>query len=127
VRCIGSERAPPSRSTNGTHGSGICTRADLARGSSQTSDTSRACPLPPLNPVRSGLCDAPGDWPWSSYAPRRAYENGPDFWTRGSSSPARIARRICSLGRGWSVRDIPGRARRSFAGTTAPDHLLCDD
>ena len=22
----------------------------------------------PLNPVRAGLCDAPADWPWSSYA-----------------------------------------------------------
>ena len=21
-----------------------------------------------LNPIRAGLCDAPGDWPWSSYA-----------------------------------------------------------
>ena len=22
----------------------------------------------PLNPVRAGLCTAPGDWPWSSYS-----------------------------------------------------------
>jgi len=33
----------------------------------------------PLNPVRSGLCDAPGDWPWSSYAATVGLRERPVF------------------------------------------------
>ncbi len=76
----------------------------------------------PLNPVRNGLCDAPGDWPWSSYGATAGLRERPGFLDSGELlSLLGSRRRIRSLGRGWSTRDIPGRTRRSLAGTTAPD------
>jgi putative transposase len=33
----------------------------------------------PLNPVRSGLCAAPADWPWSSYAATAGLRERPGF------------------------------------------------
>jgi putative transposase len=33
----------------------------------------------PLNPVRAGLCEAPGDWPWSSYAATAGILKTPSF------------------------------------------------
>ena len=32
-----------------------------------------------LNPVRAGLCRAPEDWPWSSYAATLGYAANPQF------------------------------------------------
>jgi REP element-mobilizing transposase RayT len=32
-----------------------------------------------LNPVRAGMCDAPGDWPWSSYRASAGLVTAPPF------------------------------------------------
>jgi putative transposase len=32
-----------------------------------------------LNPVRAGLCDRAGDWPWSSYSATAGFTEPPDF------------------------------------------------
>jgi putative transposase len=37
----------------------------------------------PLNPVRAGLCEAPGDWPWSSYAATAGLRERPPFLDAG--------------------------------------------
>ena len=46
-----------------------------------------------LNPVRAGLCDAPGDWPWSSYRATAGLESPPPWlsvdavWPRFGRTP----------------------------------------
>jgi hypothetical protein len=34
-----------------------------------------------LNPVRAGLCESPGDWPWSSYGAMTGSAPRPEFLT----------------------------------------------
>jgi putative transposase len=82
----------------------------------------------PLNPVRNGLCDAPGDWPWSSYGATAGLRERPGFLDSGEllsllGSPDAYAAWVADgvLATSLDERGVPLLERPPL--TT----LLCDD
>ena len=72
-----------------------------------------ACRYIVLNPVRAGLCEAPEDWPWSSYRATVDLELPPDFLALGE---------LLAL-----FGTSPARARAAFRAFVAKGHVPVSD